>query len=236
MEYNSKQIFLTKQFQELTQDERNMINDWCQDEDEFLAIQKMLKLTEEMVSEESFAPSASVKATLDEVFAETHRNNSINIFWSTLKNWLFPSVKPLWYRPALQFAFLAVLALIALPFFIQHDAGKKDAQLAKNEKKTNQVNVPVTPKSDSVSFNEQGKRNLAETEKSEDQKAIKTIGMDVFEDIPVAAESFSAMEEPAVMATRGAAHPDGVYDKQNASFTLSLDEQEGVLDLLYPTF
>jgi hypothetical protein len=239
MENKLKEIILRKEFVELSADEKAMLSEWCQDEIVYDELKRMLILAGELSKEESnLFPDHSIKNRLNQEFNRHYRKRQKNESWLSAKDWFLFTRKPLWYSPALQFAFLAILAMIVLPFFMQQNSSDSSNRLAKNERKNTEIKQKEVEmkKAEEPSFKSDELLVPSKSGPASEKIVTANNELDFLEESPAYAESLPEMKQSSIATSRIADHPDGIYKDAAVSFIQSVNDQEGVLDLLYPTF
>ena len=239
MEDYQLKILTKRSFEELSNDEKKVMNDWCSSEDEFQGLKSLFSVVES--SRISINDNSNTKKRLDELFESKYKTSN-GFDW---RSFLFPSGVIFFRQPAFQMAFGIVLVIGVSLFFVN----QTPVQLAKNE-------VPKSEKkkskSKSENKNSQGEQTL---ETSSDSK-VTTIVNDrnvsnyVTDEITPALfseEEFVKLEQPAEAQmedldgyTSGTFAADYSLAEEDKDFVTSpiqpVSTNPAVLDLLYTTY
>lgn len=115
---------LTKQsFEELSNDERKVMNEWCASEEEFQGLKSLFSVVES--SRISINDNSNTKKRLDELFESKYKTSN-GFDW---RSFLFPSGVLFFRQPAFKLAFGIILIFGVSIFFVN----QSPVQLAKNE-------------------------------------------------------------------------------------------------------
>ncbi|MBM3187047.1 MAG: hypothetical protein FJZ67_12165 [Bacteroidetes bacterium] len=133
MEDYQLKILNKQSFEELSSDERKVMNEWCTTEEEFQGLKSLFSVVES--SRISINENSNTKKRLDELFESKYKTSN-GFDW---RSFLFPSGVLFFRQPAFQLAFGIILIFGVSIFFVN----QSPVQLAKNEvpksekKKTN---------------------------------------------------------------------------------------------------
>ncbi|MFY7668334.1 MAG: hypothetical protein ACOVQG_06295 [Crocinitomicaceae bacterium] len=231
---------LTKQsFEELSNDERKVMNEWCASEEEFQGLKSLFSVVES--SRISINENSNTKKRLDELFESKYKTSN-GFDW---RSFLFPSGMIFFRQPAFQMAFGIVLLLGVSLFFVN----QSPVQLAKNE-------VPKSEKkkskSKSENKNSQGEQTLDTSSDSEstaivNERNVINSGTDEIQSALVSEEVFDKLEQPAEAQmedldgyTSGTFASGYSLDEEVKDFTAKpiepVSSNPAVLDFLYTTY
>ena len=239
MEDYQLKILTKRSFEELSNDEKKVMNDWCSSEDEFQGLKSLFSVLEStriLIKENS-----DTKKRLDELFESKYKTSN-GFDW---RSFLFPSGVIFFRQPAFQMAFGIVLVIGVSLFFVN----QSPVQLAKNE-------VPKSEKkkskSNSENKNSQGEQTLETSSDSKvttivNERNVSNYGTDVNEPVIVSEDNFVMLEQPAEAHmedfdgyTSGSIAEDYSLMEKDIQFAPTsiqpVSANPSVLDLLYTTY
>ena len=149
MEDYQLKILTKRSFEELSNDEKKVMNDWCASEEEFQGLKSLFSVVES--SRISINENSNTKKRLDELFESKYKTSN-GFDW---RSFLFPSGVLFFRQPAFQMAFGIILVIGVSIFFVN----QSPVQLAKNE-------VPKSEK-------EKAKSN-SENKQSQEEQTLET--------------------------------------------------------------
>ena len=237
MEDYQLKILTKRSFEELSNDERKVMNEWCGSEEEFQGLKSLFSVVES--SRISINDNSNTKKRLDELFESKYKTSN-GFDW---RSFLFPSGLIFFRQPAFQMAFGIVLVFGVSLFFVD----QSPVQLAKNE-------VPKSEKkkskSKSENKNSQGEQTL-ETSSEEttivNDRNVSNYGTDEITPALFSEEEFVKLEQPAEAQmedldgyTSGTFAADYSLAEEDKDFVTSpiqpVSSNPAVLDLLYTTY
>ena len=189
MEDYQLKILTKRSFEELSNDEKKVMNDWCASEEEFQDLKSLFSVVES--SRISINENSNTKKRLDELFESKYKTSN-GFDW---RSFLFPSGVLFFRQPAFQMAFGIILVIGVSIFFVN----QSPVQLAKNE-------VPKTEKkklkSNSENKNLQEEQTLETSLDSEstavvNERNVINSGTDEIAPALVSEEEFVKLEQPA---------------------------------------
>jgi hypothetical protein len=239
MEDYQLKILTKRSFEELSNDEKKVMNDWCSSEDEFQGLKSLFSVVES--SRISINENSNTKKRLDELFESKYKTSN-GFDW---RSFLFPSGVIFFRQPAFQFAFGIILVLGFSLFFVNQPS----VQLAKNEV---QKSEKKKSKSDSGNKKSQGEQTLDTITDSQvativSESNVSNIGSDEMATDIVSEDNFVMLDQPAEAQMEDF---DG-YTSESIAEDYSLMEKDiqfaptsiqpvsanpSVLDLLYTTY
>lgn len=237
MEDYQLKILTKRSFEELSNDEKKVMHDWCASEDEFQGLKSLFSVVES--SRISIIENSNTKKRLDELFESKYKTSN-GFDW---RSFLFPSGVLFFRQPAFQMAFGIVLVFGVSLFFVD----QSPVQLAKNE-------VPKSEnkksKLKSENKNSQGEQTL-ETSSEEttivNDRNVSNYGTDEITPALFSEEEFVKLEQPAEAEiadfdeyTSGYIAEDYSLAEEDKDFVTSpiqpVSSNPTVLDLLYTTY
>ena len=189
MEDYQLKILTKRSFEELSNDEKKVMNDWCSSEDEFQGLKSLFSVVES--SRISINENSNTKKRLDELFESKYKTSN-GFDW---RSFLFPSGVIFFRQPAFQMAFGIVLVIGVSLFFVN----QSPVQLAKN-------GVPKSEKkksnSKSENKNSQGEQTLETSSDSQvativSESNVSNIGSDEMATDIVSEDNFVMLDQPA---------------------------------------
>jgi hypothetical protein len=239
MEDYQLKILTKRSFEELSNDEKKVMNDWCSSEDEFQGLKSLFSVVES--SRISINDNSNTKKRLDELFESKYKTSN-GFEW---RSFLFPSGVIFFRQPAFQMAFGIVLVIGVSLFFVN----QTPVQLAKNEVPKSEKKKSKTK---SENKNSQGEQTL---ETSSDSKVTKIVndrnvsnyGTDEITPALFSEEEFVKLEQPAEAQmedldgyTSGTFAADYSLAEEDKDFVTSpiqpVSSNPAILDLLYTTY
>ena len=239
MEDYQLKILTKRSFEELSNDEKKVMNDWCSSEEEFQGLKSLFSVVES--SRISINENSNTKKRLDELFESKYKTSN-GFDW---RSFLFPSGVIFFRQPAFQMAFGIILVIGVSLFFVN----QTPVQLAKNE-------VPKSEKKKSKSSSENKKSQEEQTlETSLDseftaivnERNVSNSGTDEIAPALVSEDIFVKLEQPAEAQmedldsyTSGTFASGYSLDEEVKDFTAKpiqpVSSNPAVLDLLYTTY
>ena len=239
MEDYQLKILTKRSFEELSNDERKVMNEWCGSEEEFQGLKSLFSVVES--SRISINENSNTKKRLDELFESKYKTSN-GFDW---RSFLFPSGVIFFRQPAFQMAFGIVLVIGVSLFFVN----QSPVQLAKNE-------VPKSKKkkskTKSENKNSQGEQTLETSSDSKfttivNERNVSNYGTDVNEPVIVSEDNFVMLEQPAEAEvadldeySSGYIAEDYSLAEEDKDFVTSpiqpVSSNPAVLDLLYTTY
>jgi hypothetical protein len=239
MEDYQLKILTKRSFEELSNDEKKVMNDWCSSEEEFQGLKSLFSVVES--SRISINENSNTKKRLDELFESKYKTSN-GFDW---RSFLFPSGVIFFRQPAFQMAFGIILVIGVSLFFVN----QSPVQLAKNE-------VPKSGKKKSKSDSEN--KNLKEEQKLETSSDVESTtvfsesnfsntGTDEIAPALVSEDIFVNLEQPAEAQmedfegyTSGIFATDYSLAEGDKDFTAKpiqpVSSKPAVLDLLFTTY
>ena len=239
MEDYQLKILTKRSFEELSNDEKKVMNDWFASEEEFQGLKSLFSVVES--SRISINKNTNTKKRLDELFESKYKTSN-GFDW---RSFLFPSGVIFFRQPAFQMAFGIILVIGVSLFFVN----QTPVQLAKNE-------VPKSEKKKSKSSSENKKSQEEQTlETSLDseftaivnERNVSNSGTDEIAPALVSEDIFVKLEQPAEAQmedldsyTSGTFASGYSLDEEVKDFTAKpiqpVSSNPAVLDLLYTTY
>jgi hypothetical protein len=239
MEDYQLKILTKRSFEELSNDEKKVMNEWCSSEDEFQGLKSLFSVVES--SRISIKENSDTKKRLDELFESKYKTSN-GFDWPSF---LFPSGNIFFRQPAFQFAFGIILVLGFSLFFVNQPS----VQLAKNE-------VPKSEKkkskSDSGNKKSQGEQTLDTSADSQvativNESNVSNIGSDEMAIDIVSEDNFVMIDQPAEAQMEdfdgyksGSITEDYSLMEKDIQFAPTsiqpVSANPSVLDLLYTTY
>ncbi|XOV68228.1 MAG: hypothetical protein ACFHU9_03440 [Fluviicola sp.] len=219
---------IEKDFNALTEVEREELQAYCASEDEYNQMKDVF-LGMEQMSWEQPKPKAETKQRLDDLFDATYPKAAPVWYNSTLAL-VVPKDKPIYRQPLAQIAAIALLALLLVPFWNTGTTIEKSAaapQIAQAE--------PVEKTQESRSVTSEPTADINE-EKADFKDDVDTRSNET--PVMVASSEPHAVPAPSPSVASGASatamedHPDGVFVAES----LPASDAPEVLDLLTATF
>ena len=239
MEDYQLKILTKRSFEELSNDEKKVMNDWCSSEEEFQGLKSLFSVVES--SRISINENSNTKKRLDELFESKYKTSN-GFDW---RSFLFPSGVIFFRQPAFQMAFGIILVIGVSLFFVN----QTPVQLAKNE-------VPKSEKkklkSDTENKQSQKKQTMETSLDSEstaivNERNVINSGTDEIQSALVSEEVFDKLEQPAEAQmedldgyTSGTFVSGYSLAEEDKDFTAKPiqpgSSNPAVLDLLYTTY
>ena len=239
MEDYQLKILTKRSFEELSNDEKKVMNDWCSSEDEFQGLKSLFLVVES--SRISINENSNTKKRLDELFESKYKTSN-GFDW---RSFLFPSGVIFFRQPAFQMAIGIVLVFGVSLFFVN----QSPVHLAKNE-------VPKSEKKKSKTKSENKNSQGEQTLKTSSDSKVTTIvndrnasnyGTDEITPALFSEEEFVKLEQPAEAQmedldgyTSGTFAADYSLAEEDKDFVTSpiqpVSSNPAILDLLYTTY
>lgn len=254
MEKDIFNIIEAKDYDQLTTEEREMIVEFCENEDEYHQMKHVLLGVNDMNSTSNETPRKETKDKLDDLFAAQSFPKAAPIWYNKIGVILYPRDKKMYQRPLFQLAAILILILGILPFLMNSNKPFQKEQLAKNEMIESEKEIDKNEDSSNLQevLLDEARTEDVEQKKlllDKEQEGPAKVNFDLDEDIiaqPVRSKSSDFkdvnLEITSSTISRSAAsqHPDGIFmsDKATAkpNYSIALSEQAEVLDLLTATF
>ncbi|MCR9173360.1 MAG: hypothetical protein NXI10_12745 [bacterium] len=215
---------MEKDFQALTDVEREELKSYCASEEEYNQMKDVFLGMEKMTWENP-KPKAETKQRLDELFDATYPK-AAPVWYNSVFAVVVPKEKPIHRQPLAQIAAIALVALLFIPFW------KSNTELERTNS-SEQV-AQVAP-----SVNE--KKNTEVTAKPvKETKQVPSVTQELpstrAKDMDVLVASAEPSTQPASSGTSvsgaGSEHPDGVF----IAVSQPASESPEMFDLLTATF
>lgn len=239
MEDYQLKILNKQSFEELSNDERKVMNEWCASDEEFQGLKSLFSVVES--SRISINENSNTKKRLDELFESKYKTSN-GFDW---RSFLFPSGVLFFRQPAFQLAFGIILIFGVSIFFVN----QSPVQLAKNE-------VPKSEKekskSDSQNKNSKKEQKLETSSDVEStvvfsESNLSNSGTDEITPALVSEEKFVKLEQPAKAQmedfegyTSGKFAADYSVMEKDIDFVSTtiqpVSSNPAVLDLLFTTY
>ncbi len=232
-------ILTKRSFEELSSDEKKVMNEWCASEEEFQGLKSLFSVVES--SRISINDNSNTKKRLDELFESKYKTSN-GFDW---RSFLFPSGVVFFRQPAFQLAFGIILIFGVSIFFVN----QSPVQLAKNEvpksekKKTNsssknknsKVEPTLETSIDSESTVVFSESNFSNSRTDEITPAL--VSEEVFVKLEQPAEAQMEDFEGYSSGTFAADYSVMEKDIDFVSTTIQpVSSKPAVLDLLYTTY
>ncbi len=233
MEDFELKLLTKRSYEELNNDEKNVISEWCSSEEEFQVLKSLFSVVESSRSE--VYEDAITKKRLDELFESKYKASN-GFDW---RSFLFPSGVIFFRQPAFQLAFGIVLVFGVSLFFVN----QSPVQLAKNE-----VQKSQTKKSQSEikkSKEEKTELTVSETEPNTrmNERIASTSDCDDIAPALVSEEKFVKLDQEIVDFegdVSATVTSDYSVMEQDVDFRAKpiepVSSNPSVLDLLYTTY
>jgi hypothetical protein len=248
MEKELVDIIEDKKFIELTSSERESLQEWCSNEEEFDQLKLVFLGVEQMKTAQVMTPKAETKNSLDAIFAQKHSKIPPVFWYNTVFTVLYPTDKPIQRRPLMQIAAIGLLFLLVYPFVSNNKLIETTPQLAK-------VEEPAVKEELKVLSTEKDKTIVENLDENITKSPVTRLQESTIEMSPgVEGLTFSSPEPAVASATyswstdsrvdaastlTGAVsdHPDGIFiGSSTNSFSQAASSQPAVFDLLTATF
>ena len=240
MEKECVDIIKSKSFEELSGDELNMLSEWCAGKEEFEGLKRVFTGVDILLEEDRSKNVDRNKTSLDHLFAEKHRKDGVRNLY-----------------PLLMVAAVSLVTLVTYIFWDKKEATytareNRDAVKMENNVKENKPTKPqieermkeenvLTAQNSDTFGSIEAVRKVAEYGNTE--KASALVDMETMDAMSEVSYSFSVpqAESSAMSLTRTEeqvfSHPDGVYSgRAMVKKSISLEEQQNILDLITPSF
>ena len=228
---------LTKRsYQELSKDEKELMNEWCASEEEFHGLKSLFSVVESLRI--SFNEDMNTKKQLDELFESKYKTSN-GFDW---RSFLFPKGIIFFRQPSFQLAFGVILILGVSIFYVN----QSPVQLAKNEVQKSQTKKS---KSEIVkSTDEKTKVVVTDSESNiaMNQQTANNFGIDEIVPPIVPEEKFEMLERPAtavILNDEGVSQTyamDNLVSEQDMDFKSipiqPVSSNPSVLDNLFTTY
>ena len=187
MEDYQLKILTKRSFEELSNDEKKVMNDWCSSEDEFQGLKSLFLVVES--SRISINENSNTKKRLDELFESKYKTSN-GFDW---RSFLFPSGVIFFRQPAFQMAFGIVLVIGVSLFFVN----QTPVQLAKNEVPKSEKKKSKTKSENKNSQGEQTLETSSEETTIVNDRNVSYYGTDEITPALFSEEEFVKLEQPA---------------------------------------
>jgi hypothetical protein len=219
---------MEKDFNALTEIEREELQAYCASEDEYNQMKDVF-LGMEQMSWERPKPKAETKQRLDDLFDATYPK-AAPVWYNSALALVVAKDKPIYRQPLAQIAAIALLALLLVPFWNTGTTVEKSAaapQIAQAE--------PVEKSQESRDVKSESTADFKE-DKADIKKDVDTRPNDAPVMVASSKPSDVSVATPSVASGAGATamddHPDGVFVAES----LPASDAPEVLDLLTATF
>lgn len=239
MERDIVDIVKDKNFNQLTAEEREELKDFCTSEEEFFQL-KSVFATLDSIHADELSPRPETKEKLDALFHETYPGTA-PIWYNSLLAVAIPREKPLYRQPLLQIAALVAVILLAVPLFdsnVQSDNQlMAEADIPEQEISQEEESVGAG----NIESNDESAVDLSSADKSI-QQSYQWSALDantgMADDVVASRTITSTIGVGAGSSAPGTAsnHPDGIFDFESESLSVSASDTPDLLDLLTSTF
>ena len=237
MEDYQLKILTKRSFEELSNDERKVMNEWCGSEEEFQGLKSLFSVVES--SRISINDNSNTKKRLDELFESKYKTSN-GFDW---RSFLFPSGVIFFRQPAFQMAFGIVLVFGVSLFFVN----QSPVQLAKNEVPKSEKKKSKTKSENKNSQGEQTLETSSEETTIVNDRNVSYYGTDEITPALFSEEEFVKLEQPAEAQmedldgyTSGTFAADYSLAEEDKDFVTSpiqpVSSNPAILDLLYTTY
>ena len=237
MEDYQLKILTKRSFEELSNDEKKVMNEWCGSEEEFQGLKSLFSVVES--SRISINDNSNTKKRLDELFESKYKTSN-GFDW---RSFLFPSGVIFFRQPAFQMAFGIVLVIGVSLFFVN----QTPVQLAKNEVPKSEKKKSKTKSENKNSQGEQTLETSSEETTIVNDRNVSYYGTDEITPALFSEEEFVKLEQPAEAQmedldgyTSGTFAADYSLAEEDKDFVTSpiqpVSTNPAVLDLLYTTY
>ncbi len=241
MEKEITDIFLDKEFHELSASEKEQIKDLCENEEDFEQMRFLFSEMAQMRTQD-VQPRDEIKKSLDGIFADVHGSKDRVFWYNTVLTLVYPTDKAVHKRPLVQIAALLAVILLAVPFFRNEEIVKTSTvqvaeQKVQNKSDENEVESPVQDNSPTVITENQTNGSIDRMPTDFSAQDTDDIGAGMMADVlneDVVRTMSRAEAAPA--SGMAFAHPDGVYMGEPAVFSISTADVPEVLDLITAVF
>jgi hypothetical protein len=231
-------ILTKRSYEELSNDEKKVMNDWCSSEDEFQGLKSLFSVVES--SRISINENSNTKKRLDELFESKYKTSN-GFDW---RSFLFPSGVLFFRQPAFQMAFGIILILGVSIFFVN----QSPVQLAKNEVPKSETKKTKSDTENKKSNDKNTKETISDKESATilNERNAQNFGTDEIAPALVSEEKFVLFEEPvsAMLVEDGYSSGTFAVDyslmEKDVDFISSpiqpVSSNPSVLELLYTTY
>jgi hypothetical protein len=251
MEKELEQLLLSKNYFELTPNEKESLREWCATEDEFIQLKQVFDQIEGLKSSNTYSPKKETKQSLDDLFAVKHQRKTRVIWLNGIGVALYPKDKPLYQRPLAYAAAIGIIALIATPFIFDNTLPSKPslAQVANNNptQTSNSKTKTTTSKSSEeppvkvaeMSSSQESNEAMASEPESFSSASEEIIMIESIAPVEVLSSETATMSRS--VADESWSHSDGIFmasdmEKDDATASSLVSAHPSVLDLLTATF
>lgn len=239
MEDYQLKILTKRSIEELTNDERKVMNEWCASEEEFQVLKSLFSVVES--SRISIDENSNTKNRLDELFESKYKMSN-GFDW---RSFLFPSGVIFFRQPAFQLAFGIILIFGVSIFFVN----QSPVQLAKNEVPKSEKKKANSSSKNKISNEEQTLETLLDTKKSTslNESNFSNTRTDEIAPALVSDDIFVKLEQPAEAQMEDfEGYTSGTFAAANSIIEKDVDfvpttiqpvsSKPVVLDLLFTTY
>lgn len=138
-------IIKEKEYFELSDSERVELAEFVSNEEEFIQM-KSVMLQVDQITFDQLSPKDEVKKSLDDLFYETHPK-AAPVWYMSAVSAIVPRDKAWHQQPLMRVAAIALLLLIAIPFF-NNDLPIEKERLASNDKQVEEVVIDSVSEQD----------------------------------------------------------------------------------------
>ncbi len=227
MEQELVDIVLKRSFIELSKAEKDNLSEWCSNEEEFDQLKQVFLEVERMKEAQQEKVRPETKQSLDALFQQKHKKSPVMRNHSVLSV-IYPADKPFHKRPIVRIAAVALICLLALPFFNRESF----------------VDKPLTA---------QNKTTVSSIKKDTDKQVFKSTISEEVKELPVIKEKVQSqmaspshmdevtdfehhLEAQAPSMAEGGTHPDGIFVGSTAKLSQAVSDVPEALDLLTAAF
>lgn len=147
MEKDVFDIIAEKEYDELSKQELELVQEVCASEDEYLHMRSVL-LEVNAMTEQVEAPSQKTKDRLDELFMAQSFPKTAPVWYNGFLTVIYPKEKKFYKRPLIQVAAVALLLISVMPFIWEQRSVMADRQpeLAVNSSPEEEKSVSESPR------------------------------------------------------------------------------------------
>jgi hypothetical protein len=232
MEKELTDLFIEKRYHELSDGEKEQVNELCASEEEFEQMRHVF-LGVQLLKNEQFQAKHETKESLDGLFAAVHAPQK-KVFWMH-SAWLliYPEDKAFVRKPLVQMAAVALVMLLTVPFLNREKLVDEPLYTSKVEKIT---------RSNSTKTDTTEPTNTAVRPGTQTDSRIPAIptpagvvdASDLTASYRIGELSAERIETSSVLLDFD--HPDGEFKGVTATFSCSAQQQPDVFDLITAAF
>jgi hypothetical protein len=206
MDKKIEHIIRTKTYLELSERERNEIEEWVQNEEEYNQLKRVFHSTDLFKEELQEDLNPTIKQRLDVRFKEKFDKRRL-VWYNRLWLFLWPSETNVVRKPLFQLAAVGIAVALVTPFLFQNGINKQ--QLALKEKSVQEEALPVKEQKLKKSTEAQGEE--AEEVLSKEEEVVETVSVSKDE---VIEQRRSNIDEILVMSDAEVTENDMLHDEK----------------------